>query len=179
MKTTTKTRIPKAKQRKFNGIPVREATVSLHVQPNKEDIKGATKEDPENCAYARCLKRTLECQNVFVFRTVAYIETLDEKGDHYMVRYHVRSYARDYLLRFDGGQLVEPGGFVFHAIPKSMSLDAKMRQYHERRTAGKTGTRGKGIRPDTRNKVKSYNLRNGKGAVHFITAEQIKVNREK
>jgi hypothetical protein len=91
-------------ERKFRGIPVREARAAMHVQPNKADIAGATREDPENCAYARCLKRTLDCTNVFVFRSVAYVETLDEKGNALMERYMVRRHAKDYLLKFDGGR---------------------------------------------------------------------------
>jgi len=167
---------PKTKERKFNGIPVREARAAMHVQPNREDIRGATKEDPENCAYARCLKRTLDCKNVFVFRSVAYIETLDEKGAPIMERYMVRKYAKEYLLRFDGGEKVEPGGFVFHTPTKCKTLNHKMEDYHRRKALGKstTGPKNTGAKLE---KPKSYSLRNGKGAVHFITAEMIKVYR--
>lgn len=153
---------------------MREARASMHVQPNKRDIEGATREDPENCAYARCLKRTLECKNVFVFRSIAYIETLDEQGKTIMERYVVRTYAQDYLLRFDGGETVPPGGFVFHAPNRSKQLDYKMKNYWQRKRAGKIVKRVTGAKAQ---KPKSYNLRNGKGTVHFITAEQIKVNR--
>src|SRR6478752_2395257 len=89
----------KTRERRFEGIPVREAKAAMHVQPSREDIRGATREDPENCAYARALKRTLDCQHVYVFKTVAYVESLDEKGQTIMLRYVVRSYAQDYLLR--------------------------------------------------------------------------------
>ena len=125
----------KAQERRFNGIVVREARAAMHVQPNRDDIRGATKEDPENCAYARCLKRTLDCKNVFVFRSVAYIETLDEKGKPVMERYSVRSYAQEYLLKFDGGEKIEPGGFVFRNVPsKCRTLNYKMDDYHRRKS---------------------------------------------
>lgn len=165
-----------SRDRKFNGIPVREARAAMHVQPNKEDIRGATREDPENCAYARCLRRTLDCRSVFVFRSVAYIETLDEKGQPIMERYDVRKYAKDYLTKFDDGEKIEPGGFVFHVPPKCRTLNAKLANYYKRIAAGKPSS---GPRRKTgASKPKAYSLRNGKGAVHFITAEQIKVNRE-
>lgn len=166
----------KIKDRKFNGIPVREARAAMHVQPNRDDIKGATREDPENCAYARCLKRTLDCKNVFVFRSIAYVETLDERGKRIMERYTVKKHAKDYLLRFDGGEKVEPGGFVFHVPNRTKTLDQKMVYYHERKKAGKptSGPKNTGA---TVGKPKTYGLRNGKGAVHFITAQQIKVHR--
>lgn len=147
----------------------------MHVQPNKGDIAGATRDDPENCAYARALKRTLECKNVFVFRSVAYIETLDEKGRAIMERYEVKSYAREYLLRFDGGERVPPGGFVFHVPSRAKKLDYKMAQYWRNKTQGREYKydRSKPAGP----RARPYSLRSGKGAVHFITAEQIHVNR--
>lgn len=166
-----------AAQRKFRGIPVREARAAIHVQPNKQDIAGATREDPENCAYARCLKRTLDCGNVFVFRSTAYVETLDERGNRIMERYAVRQYAKEYLLRFDGGEKIEPGGFVFHVPSNCRTLNYKMRDYYKRKAAGKatSGPKNNDVKLP---KPKSYSLRNGKGAVHFITQEQITVNRE-
>jgi hypothetical protein len=148
----------------------------MHVQPNKDDIKGATREDPENCAYARCLKRTLDCTNVFVFRSIAYIETLDERGASVMERYSVRKYAKEYLLRFDGGEKIEPGGFVFHVPNRSRTLDSKVQDYYRRKAAGKP-TSGPKNTGTTTAKPKSYSLRSGKGAVHFITGEQITVHR--
>jgi hypothetical protein len=164
------------KDRRFNGIPVREARAAMHVQPSREDIRGATKEDPENCAYARCLKRTLDCKNVFVFRSIAYIETLDERGNPVMERYMVRSYAQEYLLKFDGGEKVAPGGFVFHVPTKCKTLNFKMHEYHRRKAAGKA-TSGPKNTGATAVIPKEYSLRSGKGAVHFITAEEIKVRR--
>jgi hypothetical protein len=162
--------------RRFNGIPVREARAAMHVRPNRDDIKGATKEDPENCAFARCLKRTLEAKSVFVFTSIAYIESLDEQGSAIMERYAVKTYAKEYLLKFDGGEKIEPGGFVFHVPNRTKTLDYKMQDYHKRKAQGKpmSGPKNTGTKVA---KPKSYGLRNGKGAVHFITAQQIKVNR--
>ena len=126
----------RSKPRKFNGIIVREAKAAIHVQPNQQDIKGATREDPENCAYARCLKRTLDCDNVFVFSSVAYLQMLDEKGAPMMVRYAVRTYAKGYLLKFDSGEKIEPGGFVFHPPSRCRTLDYKVKQYHKAKGKG-------------------------------------------
>jgi hypothetical protein len=168
---------PKVKERRFAGMLVREARAPMHVQPSREDIRGATREDPENCAFARCLKRTLDCKNVFVFSSVAYIETLDEKGNRLMERYTVRRYAKDYLLKFDGGETVSPGGFVFHVPNKSKQLNQKIADYHRRKALGKptSGPKNTGSKPI---KARAYSLRDGKGAVHFITAQMIKVHRD-
>lgn len=155
----------------FRGIPVQEARASLHVQPNKADISGAVKEDPANCAYARCLKRTLEAGNVFVFKTVAYIQTMNESGAPIMERYRVRKYAREYITRFDSGKVVEPGGFVFHKPNRSCTLDYKVKDYARRKKLGKLSPRRSSGPPATR--AKAYSVRNGKGRVHFLGSQDI------
>lgn len=157
----------------FRGIPIKEALASIHVQPNAGDIKGATQESPDNCAYARCLKRTLDAANVFVFKTVAYIESLDEKGRTVMLRYNVKTYARDYLVRFDHGEHVQPGGFVFHRPHKSQTLNYKQKQGAKYRQEGKKSPR---ISAGQKPKLTNFSLRNGKGQVHLFCGEdQIRV----
>jgi hypothetical protein len=166
----TRKRISKL-NRKFRGIPVREARASMHVQPTKADISGAVREDPENCAYAQCLKRVMECQAVFIFRTIAYVQTLNENGAEIMERYTVKTYAREYILRFDHGEKVGPGGFVLHRPSRSSTLDYKLRQDRERRRSGHA-TRGV---PAT--KPKEFSLkRSGTGKVHFFGAEDIQLS---
>ena len=152
--------------RHYQGLPVREARASIIVQPSKSDINGASPEDPTNCAYARCLKRTLECKTVFVFRSVAYIETLDEKGRRYLERYVVRQHAREYLMKFDGGQKIEPGGFTFHKPAPSNTLDYKTEQTRQYRRSPHTKLTGTSTKPQT------YSLRYGYGAVHFIGTDK-------
>lgn len=161
------------RERVYKGLPIREARASLHVQPNARDIAGATKESPDNCAYARCLKRTLETPNVFVFKTVAYVGTRDENGEYIMERYTVKSYAREYLLRFDGGEKVEPGGFVFHKPNKSNTLSYKAKEQYRRWKAGKVSPR---LTKTGKVQPKNYSMRSGKGKCHFFGSEdQIKV----
>jgi hypothetical protein len=163
----------KFQARVFRGIPIREARASIHVQPNARDISGATQESPDNCAYARALKRTYDCQNVYVFKTVAYVETLDEAGAPIIERYLVKTYARDYLLRFDHGEKVGPGGFVFHRPNRSNTLSYKQKEGLKRRRAGKQSPR---LSPGQRPKIKNFSLRRGTGQVHpFCSADQIKV----
>lgn len=152
----------------FRGIPVQEAEASIHVQPNEKDIQGATKEDPTNCAYARCLKRVLDAPSVFVFKNTAYIQTLDEEGRPRMQRYKVKSYARDYLLRFDHGEKVAAGGFVFHRPNRSETLVYKHKQQLERTRRGKVSPR-KSVGQKTN--MKNYSLRSGKGCVHLFGSD--------
>lgn len=110
----------------FMGMPVRDAEQSILVQPIREDIDKAVRGDPENCAYARCVKRMLKSSVVFVYHTVAYIEVLDSKGERVLERYFIKNGTRDYLETFDGGSSkVEPAGFSLKAPPISQTLDYK------------------------------------------------------
>jgi hypothetical protein len=151
----------------FRGIPVREARASIHVQPNAKDIAGATQESPENCAYARCLKRTMECANVFVFKTICYIQTLDESGKPIMERFLVKSYARRYIVRFDHGEAVEPGGFVFHRPYRSITLNYKTKW----RNTWKQGKSPRLTKTGPRKPKSEFELRSGKGRVHLMCKE--------
>lgn len=149
-------------------MPVVEAKASIHVQPNAKDIAGATREDPTNCAYARCLRRTYDANSVWVFSTVAYLETLDREGKPILERFIVRKYAREYIVKFDHGEKVEPGGFVFHAPTSGSTLAAKLkRDQRYRRSPHKI--KGKAAT------ARQFSLRRGTGRVHlFGNADQIK-----
>jgi hypothetical protein len=157
----------------FKGIPVREARASIHVQPNQKDIDGATQESPVNCAYARCIRRVLDAPSVFVFKTIAYIQTLDEAGQPLMERYTVKKYAREYLMRFDHGEKVPPGGFVFHRPNRSVTLTYKQKQGAIARQEGRYSPR---VSTGPKVKQRQFSMRNGKGCVHlFGTEDQIKI----
>lgn len=150
-------------------MPVVEARASLHVQPNAKDISGATLEDPTNCAYARCLKRTMEADSVYIFKTVAYVQTLDHRGERIMERFIVRKYAREYIVKFDHGEKVEPGGFVFHAPPWGQTLVQKLKKDRRYRRSPHEGIGKKPV-------MREYSLRRGTGRCHFFGPEdQIKV----
>ena len=119
--------MPKSQKRSYKGMPVREARANILLQPSKDDIKGATQESPTNCAFARFIKRTYNSPSVFVFKTRAFIQTLDEAGEAVLERFVVRSYAREYVIKFDGGAKVDPGGFVLYAPKFSQTLKYKER----------------------------------------------------
>jgi hypothetical protein len=122
--------LPKApqvqtKQRMFQGLPIREGRGDILVQPNSRDIKSATPHDPENCAYAICLKRMLDTPIVFVYTSVAYIQTMDERGNQIMERYMVKDHAHAWVQKFDRGEEVNPGGFILHKPTGSKTLEYK------------------------------------------------------
>ena len=85
-----------------------------------------------------------------------------------MERYIVKKYAREYIIKFDGGEPVSPGGFVFHAPSRSQSLAYKHKQQLTRIREGKKSPRiSEGKKP----KIRNFSLRIGTGKVHLFGSE--------
>jgi hypothetical protein len=141
-----------AHNRVFRGMPVRDGKSNIRVQPNKQDIKKAVPGDPTHCAYAECLRRQYDASNVWVFKTVAYVQLLDESGKPIVERYAIHEEARWYLDRFDNGEKIHPAGFVLQAPTESDRLD-HITEY-KRQIAAERKARGE--------KVKKYPQRAAK-----------------
>jgi hypothetical protein len=173
------------KARYFQGLRVREGRGDILVQPNRGDITQARKHDPENCAYAICLKRMLQTSRVYVYTTVCYVQTLDEKGEPILERYVVRNHAHAYIQRFDRGEPVNPGGFILHKPTGSKTLEykrkssihwsgnnrEKSREYAQRAYKKKRRTQGQGVKHEL---VGTF--RNGTGQVRFYGTQEGRLN---
>jgi hypothetical protein len=169
--------VRQTKQRFFQGLPVREGRGDILVQPNRADIKAATRHDPQNCAYAICLRRMLETSRVYVYTTVAYVETLDEKGHQLMERYVVKNHAHAWVQKFDKGEEVNPGGFILHKPIGSKTLEHKRRNssrwVHSHREHARELSNASYRRQREKKKnppVKEYagTFRDGTGMVKFV-----------
>jgi hypothetical protein len=84
----------------FNGMPIRDAVRPLYMQLEKVDVEKGVPQDPENCAFAECLKRNLGVQYARIDRTCALVERLDN-GRSVLERYMVRGQTRSYVEIFD------------------------------------------------------------------------------
>jgi hypothetical protein len=164
-----------SRQRMFQGLPVKEGRSDILVQPTARDIKAAIRHDPENCAYAICLRRMLETSRVFVYTSVAYVETMDERGNHIMERYIVRDHAHAWVEKFDRGEQVNPGGFVLHRPEKSKTLEYKRigsrswarLNYEKARTFARESFQRQKARKKDPAKQYSGTFRDGTGQVKF------------
>ena len=173
MKLTKKIK-DKSNSRRFRGMPVREAKATLKLQPDADDIKNAKRGDPTECAYALCLKRTLHTDSVFIYKNIAYVGSLDDKGNPIFERYMIRAVARRFIDAVDNGDKVMAAGFVFHPPTKKASLDYRLSV--ERRPPGSThksqqivGVRFRRPQP----KETSFSkLRRGTGMVQFIAKDE-------
>jgi hypothetical protein len=154
--------------RKFKGMPVRDAERSFPVQPDAEDIRNAKRGDPERCAYALCLKRYLHTDSVFIYKTIAYVGVLDEKGNRIFERYEIKNSAREYINAFDNGETVSPAGFTLDAPSPSHTLDGILENH--KKNANKQKIIGTKTKTWKVAKLKEHSigfLRNGTGMVHF------------
>jgi hypothetical protein len=126
------------KQRFYQGIPVQDAKTHLFVQPSQEDIQQAIPGDPENCAYALFIKRSLQSPLVRIYKTVAYVQVLNPKGEPVIERFMIPPYnpASDFMNKIDQQQSLGSAGFYLSKPSQKDQLDhrAKYRKTHSRQT---------------------------------------------
>jgi hypothetical protein len=116
----------------LDGKTVKEAAADLIVVPQKEDIQGATKHDPQNCAFARACARAYGSSKVLFLGTVAYVELPDSKGKKIVERFVLPAAARQYIVDFDAGRRVSPGGFRLVAPSANSTLSARLKAARRR-----------------------------------------------
>jgi hypothetical protein len=112
----------------------------------------------------------LETTRVFVYTTVCYVQTLDERGNPIMERYMVKNHAHAYIKAFDEGQPVQPGGFILHKPTGSATLEYKRRTALEyaHRNPAKVKTYYERARAKVKaGRVFTGTFRDGQGLVHF------------
>jgi hypothetical protein len=109
----------------WRNVPVVDATEMLCLFPKKIDLEEAEPGNPENCVYAKCIKRVWpNSRRVRIWRNVALVETKNEHGQTIAKRYIVPAKGRKALMDFDRGvgELV-PCSLL--APTRSTRLDAK------------------------------------------------------
>ena len=88
----------------WRNVPVVDATELMTLFPKKFDLEKATPGDPENCVYARCIKRVLpNARRVRVWRGVALVESKNKKGETIALRYTISASGQRALRLFDQG----------------------------------------------------------------------------
>jgi len=107
----------------YHGLTVKDAENALRVTLSVTNVVESIPRDPENCAFAKCMKETLGISNVAIFKTTAYIES---KGKSIIERYIPSLKVKEFIERFDEGKL---GGvpslqtFDFNPPSESRRLD--------------------------------------------------------
>jgi hypothetical protein len=114
----------------WKNVPIVDATEMICLFPKKIDLENAEPGNPENCVYARCIKRVWpNSRRVRIWRGVALVETKDQHGETIAKRYIVSSKGRKSLMELDQG-IGEIQPCSLFAPTPSTSLD------HKRKTNG-------------------------------------------
>jgi hypothetical protein len=88
----------------WKNVPIVDATKMICLFPKRIDLENAEPGNPENCVYARCVKRVLpNARRVRIWRNVALIETKDSHGRTIAERYIVSTKGKKALMQLDQG----------------------------------------------------------------------------
>ena len=109
----------------INGLPVIDAKRGLMVTVKRGDIiRARDTQAPDCCAMARACLRELQCHEVRVYISRAYVRT----NEHNWVRYYVPPRLRRQILAMADGQGFAPGEFTLHPPPPSHRLGYRPRR---------------------------------------------------
>jgi hypothetical protein len=88
----------------WRNVPTVDATEMMVLFPKKIDLEKARPGDPENCVYARCVKRVIpSARRVRIWRGIALVESKNKKGETVALRYIISNSGKKALRKFDQG----------------------------------------------------------------------------
>lgn len=119
--------------------------------PNTQDIRKATKRDPQACALRNAACRMFGIPNCAIGGSYAYIPQRDPKGKFYIARMAAPAETKRAIKAFDKTGKMPEGGFHFVPVGKSMSLKNKAK-YYGKWLAGEVGLKNKPTTDGTKRK---------------------------
>ena len=154
-------------KRIFGGLPVVDAKHGLRIFATKYDIGLAKRKDPTNCVWAKACRRLYGSKIVAFFRTVAYIELQDSKGNLRVERFMLTRPTIRSIASFDRTGKVDPAGY--NLLPPSprrtMDYNLQWSREYQATTRHRTPVTKKGTGPK---KKIIAEVRDGKGLVKFL-----------
>lgn len=164
---------PSSIVRMWDDAKVIEATQPLRVFLLKEDVEGAERGNPTNCAFARAIKRSCGSVRAVFLKRTAYIELLQKDGKKRVERYFMPPDMRSMIELFDKTGECPVAGFVLVPHSKTERLEARrlrhLRCHRNALIKGTTrrGTKKKPIDIRIEGVRQVGGVRNGSGLVHF------------
>lgn len=163
----------------FEGLPIQDGTSSLLLTVHTEDVakaKGKEK-DAMNCILAQACQRQMHSAKVAFFRTVAYIEHADAKGQRGVYRYRLSPEARAIVAAFDGGKTVK-GEVCIELLPPTPSTSLDATRARSKESYRKALLQGyikdlSQARQDAGSVVSKLDIRNGTGMVKSIVHKPV------
>ncbi len=104
----------------YHGKKVIDAHLPITMTVKEDDVKGAKRKDPAQCAIARCAIRDKHVISARIGQRIALIEY----GSHFE-RYKVSRGASNAIREFDKNGTFADGQYYLIPIPKSLSLTGK------------------------------------------------------
>ena len=104
--------------REIDGVAVEDAKRPIKIVVGADDIKGASKQKPNNCAVARACYHHHLADEVRVHLSRVYLK----RGKGQWVRYLTPRDMRSEIVAFDRGGSFQPGEFILKPIPHKMKL---------------------------------------------------------
>lgn len=163
-------------ERRWKGVPVRDADSDLLIFVSEDDVREATPGDPESCAASLACKRLYGSTGVEFFHKAAYVD-LPDPDDHnrrVVMRFILPKRTSEMIETLDGGGTPSPGGYKLKAPTVSQGLEAqRMASQRARRTRRAATMRGeiyvpnrKFSKPSKKISVSGY-VRSGTGMVQM------------
>lgn len=115
-------------------IPVVDSKITGIIQPNEDDIKNGIPGDHANCMYCLACRRMYGSQLVWVTRTLAYVEMKGKGGVPQLMRFILKSPAKDETLKFDTGGQITAEAVIFAAPTGKKTLGAQDKTWHDWKT---------------------------------------------
>lgn len=100
-----------------NNLKVRDSRRHMVVTVLAKDLKGARRNNPECCAFARACKRQKKVDAVHFFKTSAWIEK-----DGVLTRFQLPESMKREIIVFDRGGKFAPGEYQLRAVSKARRL---------------------------------------------------------
>ncbi len=124
-------------RRIWGDLPVADATFNMPIFVLEEDVRGASKKDPQHCVFARACRRAFHSEHVLFWRTVAYLDLPGTDGKRTVFRFNLSDEARKTIADFDMNKPVLPEQGVMLCAPLPSVTLGKKDEYR-RRYAEKT-----------------------------------------
>lgn len=113
-------------RKKFGDLRIIEAKTPLRLQPVPQDAEGAEAKCPDNCILVHTAARMFGCKGAIFWKTSAYLDLLDDKGDRNVERFIVPAKTMRSISNFDHGIPIRQGCGLLLLPPKhSQTLKQK------------------------------------------------------
>lgn len=106
-------------ERYFEGLPVRDASIPTRVNVLPEDFDPDARKEPAHCLLANACRRAFGSKAVVFFRTVAYVELVEEDGERVVERFNLPQTTRNIVASYDKGEDVPTDGRLVTLEPPS------------------------------------------------------------